>query len=574
MGKQSLDKTVEQRIKEWLKAPLDPETRNEIKALMEKNPEKANEAFSHGLSFGTAGMRGIMGIGSNCLNIYTIRQATQGLANYILKQENKRKHSVIISYDCRNHSKEFAIETARVLAGNKIKAYIYQELRPVPMVSWGTRYYECSAGVMITASHNPPEYNGYKIFWSDGGQVVDPHDVGIAAEVGKLEHFSDIKVAEIDDPLITWLKKEADDAYLAEIQKLRLTPYEDEEKGHWLKILYSPLFGAGSKIVPEALKRAGFTSVELVKGQEGPDGNFGGIKHPNPEVMEAKEAGIAELVANDRDICLFTDPDSDRLGVAILHEGKPYCFTGNEIGCLLIDFIIDILSARKALPKDGAGVSTIVSTPLFRMILEKNGLTCFEVLTGFKYIGEKIHLWERSNPHFTYLFGFEESLGYLYGTHARDKDATIASLLVAELALHLKKHGKTLLHKLYEIYAKYGIYREGQLSIECALGSEAMMQMMLAIRANPPTTIGKLKVSHIQDFMKNSFGLPKSNVLIFELEDQSKVIIRPSGTEPKIKIYGHMKKAHAKCVTENEIESVGRELQKLLETTKNELFKM
>jgi phosphoglucomutase/phosphomannomutase len=574
MDKPALDKTVEQRIKDWLKAPLDPQTRSEIKALIETNPEKANKAFSEGLSFGTAGMRGVMGIGSNCLNIYTIRQATQGLCNYILKEEKKKDHSVIVSYDCRNHSREFAIETARVLAGNKIKVLIYEDLRPVPMVSWGTRHYGCSAGVMITASHNPPEYNGYKIFWKDGAQVVNPHDTEIAREVERIEHFSEIKLAEKNDPLIIWLKKEADDAYLSEIQKLRLTPNEDEKKGHWLKILYSPLFGAGKAIVSQALKQAGFTSLEFVKGQEGPEPNFGGIKNPNPEMIEAKEKGISQLLASDSDLCLFTDPDSDRLGVVILHEKKPYCFTGNEIGSLLLDFIIDILSSKGALPKDGAGISTIVSTPLFKAILEKNGLNSFEVLTGFKYIGEKIHLWETSKPQYTYLFGFEESLGYLYGTHARDKDATIASLLVAELALHLKKQGKTLLDKLHEIYAQYGIYRENQLSIQCPSGSEKMMQIMANIRTNPPKTIASFKISKFQDFMKSSGDLPKANVLIFELENHTRLIIRPSGTEPKIKIYGQMKKAHAKCITQNEIDSVERELQRLLETTKEELFKM
>ncbi len=565
MGKQALQKSVEERIKEWLKAPLDPETRNEIKALMENHPEKANEVFSQGLSFGTAGMRGIMGVGSNQLNIYTIRQATQGLANYILQKKPTPSPSVIISYDCRNHSKEFAIETARVLAGNKIKAYIYKELRPTPMASWGTRHYGCAAGVMITASHNPAAYNGYKVYWKDGAQVTAPHDTGIMQEVAKVEHFDAIKLAKETDPLIVWLGKEADEAYLAEIQKLAITPHADQEKGSWLKVLYSPLYGAGRPIIPEALKRAGFTSLELVKGQEGPNGNFPGMPHPDPASREAQKVGNELLLKQQGDICLFSDPDSDRLGVSIFHEKEIYSFTGNEMGCLLLDFILE---TKKQLPKNSAGVTSIVSSPLFRTMLEKHHLTCFEVLTGFKYIGEKIHLWETEKDTFHYLFGFEESMGYLYGTHSRDKDATVAALLVAEMALHAKKQGKTLLHKLYELYAQYGIYREITLSIDCKEGMERMLQIMARLRQTPPTHLGKRKVVRSIDLMKPNAELPKSNVLIFELEDQSRVIVRPSGTEPQIKIYGQMKKTNAKYITKNEIDAVEKELQKLLEEAK------
>ncbi|MBM3201059.1 MAG: phospho-sugar mutase [Chlamydiae bacterium] len=562
--KKTLEKCAEERIKEWLKAPLDPETRNEIKALMEKNPEKANESFSETLQFGTAGMRAIMAIGSNCLNIYTIRQATQGLANYILSQ-NILAPSVIISYDCRHHSREFALECAKVLAGNKIKVYLYRELRPTPMASWGVRHYRTTAGIMITASHNPPEYNGYKVYWSDGAQVTSPHDTKIMAEVQKLENFDQIKLANENDPLIQWLDEEADRAYLSEILKLRLTPHEDEEKGHWLNILYSPLCGAGKIVVKQALEKAGFTNVSYVKGQEGPDGNFANLRHPDPEGEEARKLGEAQLLSQKADLCLFTDPDSDRLAVSILHEGQVISFTGNELGCLLIDFILEV---NKHIPKNSAAVTTIVSTPLFDAILEKHHITPFHVLTGFKYIGEKIHLWETSKPSYSYLFGFEESMGYLYGTHARDKDATIGALLASEMALHLKKQGKTLLHRLYELYSLYGIYREKAISIQLEEGGEKMLKIMAYLRSNTPTSIGKRKVVSVIDYMKGQNDLPKANVLCLELDDHSKIIIRPSGTEPKIKIYGQMRNLKAKCVTKNDINATDKELDRMLDDAK------
>lgn len=586
MKKQTaVEKKVKDRIKDWLDNYTDPAARKELIELMDKRPQEANELFSKDIYFGTGGIRGVMGIGTSRLNLFTIRKATQALANAI-KETRESSPAVIISYDCRNHSREFAIESARVLAGNGIKAYIFEDLRPTPMASWGTRHFNCIAGIMITASHNPPEYNGYKVYWQDGAQVLPPHDRKIIDEYEKIEHLSDVLIAPEDDPQIIWIGEDADNAYLKAVTSLALTPNIDREKGHWLKVHYSPLYGAGKYIVKEALNRLGFTSVEYVISQEGPDGNFGGMKYPNPEILDAREAGISQMQMKEGDLCIFTDPDSDRMAVSIMHEDKPYHFNGNEIGILLASFILEMKREGKGLPQDGAGVTTIVSTPLFRELLENHQMACLEVLTGFKYIGQQIHNWElKKKPVHTYLFGFEESCGYLYGTHARDKDATIAAVLVAELALHLKRQGKTLLHRLFEIYIQYGIHREGQVSIECKEGQEKMLKMMSDIRNVPPKTIHGHKVIYIEDYMTltrtncetgetSKLTLPKSNVLVFGLDDHSKLIARPSGTEPKVKLYGQVKSTRVSCVNLEAVMAVNANVDKLLKAAREELFKM
>ncbi len=534
---------IKRRAAQWLKAPYDEKTQKEVQALLEGDPAALIDAFYTTVAFGTGGMRAVMGAGTNRLNTYTIRSATQGLANYILSQ-NVDKPKVFISYDSRINSPLFAEETARVLAGNGIEVFITKELRPTPFVSFGCRAHGCTAAVMITASHNPPEYSGYKVYWSDGGQVVPPHDTGIMAEVEKIQDPEEVKLAPFDHRLIHQVGEEDDEAYYRALIPLRNHPKETE--GSSLKIIYSPLHGCGITTLPKALKRWGFDNISYVEAQKIPDGNFPAAPSPNPEQEETLKLGIDQLVQEQGDLFIATDPDADRMGVVALHEGKPVILNGNQIASLCLHY----LCTTKTLPKNSAAVTTIVTTELFKAIAESFNVAYFEVLTGFKYIGEKIHEWEQNHAH-TFLFGAEESLGFLYGTHSRDKDATIAACLVSEMALQLKKRGKTLVDQLDELYKTYGSFLEKQLSVPFGggqKGMETMKKLMEALRQNPPKEINGDKVVEVEDFLtgKTKHPLPKSNVLLFRTEDQSKFIIRPSGTEPKIKIYGFARHSDVK----------------------------
>ncbi|MBF5059762.1 phospho-sugar mutase [Candidatus Neptunochlamydia vexilliferae] len=530
---------------QWLKAPYDEETQKEVQALLEGDPAALIDAFYTTVAFGTGGMRAVMGAGTNRLNKYTIRNATQGLANYILSQKVAHP-KVFISYDSRINSRLFAEETARVLAGNGIEVFITKELRPTPFVSFGCRYHGCTAAVMITASHNPPEYNGYKVYWSDGAQVVPPHDKGIMAEVDKIKHPDQIKLVPFGHSLIHQEGKDDDEAYYAALMPLQNHPETNQKEGNTLKIIYSPLHGCGITTAPEGLKRWGFTNISHVEAQKVPDSTFPTAHSPNPEQEEALHLGIDQLVKEEGDLFIATDPDADRMGVVALHEGKPVILSGNQIASLCLHY----LCTTKSLPKNSASLTTIVTTELFKSIAESFNVTHFEVLTGFKYIGEKIHEWEQSGAH-AFLFGAEESLGFLYGTHSRDKDATIAACLVSEMALQLKKQGKTLVDQLNELYKTYGPFLEKQLSVPFGggqKGMETMKKLMEALRQNPPKEISGDKVIEVEDYLtgKTKIPLPKSNVLVFRTEDQSKFIIRPSGTEPKIKIYGLARHSNVK----------------------------
>lgn len=533
---------IKARIQEWQSEPYDAKTRKEVLKLLKGDKAAVIDAFYTTIAFGTGGMRGLMGVGTNRLNTYTIRFATQGLANYIHSQKVATP-KVFIGYDSRHHSREFALETARVLAGNGIEVFITKKLRPTPLVSFGCRRHGCTAAVMITASHNPPEYNGYKVYWSDGAQVVPPHDTGIMEEVKKVSHPRDVKLALVDDPLIHVVGSEDDEAYFEALMPLQNHPETNQKEGHTLKIIYSPLHGCGSTTLPEALRRWGFTSISRVKEQWEPNGNFPAAPKPNPEQREAMMLGVEQMMKEEGDLFMASDPDADRLGVVIRHQGAVIALNGNHIASLCLYYLCN----TKSLPENSAAVTTIVTTELFRLIAESYNVTPFEVLTGFKYIGEKIHEWEKSHAH-TFLFGAEESLGFLYGTHSRDKDATSAACLIAEMALQLKKEGKTLVDLLEDLFKKYGSFMERQLAIPFGEGKEGMEKMqqgMEALRKSPPKEIDGDKIIEVIDYLKDDTGLPKSNVLLFRVEDKSKFVIRPSGTEPKIKIYGlvrHQKK--------------------------------
>ncbi|MBI2743691.1 MAG: phospho-sugar mutase [Chlamydiales bacterium] len=540
---------LKKRIQEWLDGPYDEKSKEAVRSLLEKNPKGLEDAFYTRLSFGTGGMRGLMGVGTNRLNIYTIRLTTQGLANYILKQKEDRR--VVIGYDSRHNSKAFAEEAARVLAGNGVSVMLLKELRPTPYVSFAVRQLHCLCGIMITASHNPAEYNGYKVFWADGGQVVPPHDTAIMEEVGKVTVLKSVKLAELPSPLIEMVDEKLDQTYLDQIRPLQFFPEQNREKGSSLKICYTSLHGTGITLVPKALKEWGFTNLSFVEEQIKPDGDFPTVKFPNPEFKETLAMGIALLEKEKGDILIANDPDADRTGLVAMHQGKSVILTGNEIGALSVHFICEILKKRKKMPPKGAFVTTIVSTELMKTVAASYNIPCFEVLTGFKYIGEKIHEWELSKDGYKFLFGAEESYGFLIGTVARDKDAIISTCFISEMALDAKLHGETLVDRLHALYKTYGIFREKQYSLNFASGKEEMEQiktLMAGLRKNPPKEIAGQPVVAIEDYetgekrdlitgKKEALTLPKSDVLLFRLKDESKLIIRPSGTEPKVKLY-------------------------------------
>ncbi len=531
------DPKILRRAQAWLDDPhYDDKTKDEVRELL-KHPNQLIDAFYTDLSFGTGGLRGIMGAGSNRLNIYTIRKATQGLANYIHKYGNSSQ-GVVIGFDSRHHSYEFAQETAKVFAGNGIKAFLIKDLRPTPYVSFATRHLKAQAGVMITASHNSKEYNGYKVFWQDGGQVVHPHDTGIIAEVDAIASPDQIKLAKINNPLIICVDSSLDEDYLRALSALQHFPSEDHSS---LKICYTSLHGTGITLMPQALHRWGFSPPHLVASQVVPDGDFPTVHFPNPEYPEALKAGTEDLVKTGNDILIATDPDADRLGVVVRHCNKPVALSGNEQAAIAAYFICETLKMQKKLPLKGTIVTTIVTTELLKKIATAYQVKCFEVLTGFKYIGEKIHEWEQKSDSYQFLFGAEESYGYLMGTYARDKDAMIAGCLFAEIAYKMKEQGRTLVDLLYDIYRKFGVYQEKQFSLtfeEGKKGLDSIHHLMQGLRKNPPACLAGQKVTTAEDFLKvTSENFPLSDVLIYRLEDQSKIIIRPSGTEPKLKVY-------------------------------------
>ncbi len=547
------DATTQRNIDAWLEGDYDEATKAEIRRLVEEKPEDAVNAFYTHLTFGTGGLRGVMGVGTNRMNRYTVMAATQGLANYLAQHpKDSGQHSVFIGYDCRHYSRNFAEEAAKVLAGNGIEVYIFDELRPTPIVSFGCRARGCSAAIVITASHNPPEYNGYKVYFDDGGQIVPPHDIGIIQEVNKISSLSQIHTAELKSPLIHWVDGEIDEEYLAAIRPLQHYREENAEYGKELKVVYSSLHGAGITVVPKALEDWGFTNYIVVQEQSQPDGSFPSVKSPNPEERSALKIGIETLNKVYGDILIATDPDADRLAVAVRHRDHVELLSGNQVACICLEHILRALSAQKRLPEKAAFIKTIVTTELFRVIAEAYGKRCFDVLTGFKYIAQMIHQWEQAQDGLQYIFGAEESYGFLLGTSVRDKDAVSAALLVCEVALRAKRQGKTLVDLLHHLYQKYGVYREKLTSIFYGDGKEnhaKMVKAMANLRAKPPKAIHGVKVIAVEDYLASTYTdlrtgqsdpihLPKSDVFRFNLDDGSKVVVRPSGTEPKIKLYG------------------------------------
>lgn len=531
---------------------FDEETKKELKQIKDDEKE-IEDRFYKELEFGTAGLRGIIGAGTNRMNIYTVGKATQGLANYIIKKHGEDR-GVVISYDSRHMSPEFSKETALILNANGIKTYLFDELRPVPELSFAVRELHCIAGIMITASHNPPKYNGYKVYWEDGAQIVPPVDKGIIEEVNKITDYATIKKisqkeAE-DKKLFNTVGKELDEKYMSTLEKLVLNP-EVIKKEKDLKIVYTPLHGTGNKPVRTILKRLGFENVYVVKEQELPDGDFPTVDYPNPEDPKAFKLALDLAKEKDADIVLATDPDADRLGVYAKDSktGEYKSFTGNMSGLLIAEYELSQKQERNLIPEDGVLIKTIVSSNLADSIAKNYNIKLVEVLTGFKYIGEQMKIFEETGKG-TYLFGFEESYGCLIGTHARDKDGIAAVMALCEAAAYYKNKGLTLWDQMIKIYEKYGYFKEDLLSLtlEGADGAKQIQEMMEKLRNNIPNKIGNYVVEKFRDYKigkiidmktkeEKATGLPVSNVLYFDLENDSWVCVRPSGTEPKIKFY-------------------------------------
>ena len=539
---------------EWLESPyFDEETKAELRGIAGDDKE-IKERFYAELEFGTAGLRGIIGAGTNRMNVYTVRKATQGLANYIASV-NAQARGVAIAYDSRRMSPEFADVAALCLAANGIKAYVFESLRPTPELSFAVRTLHCIAGINITASHNPPEYNGYKVYWEDGAQITPPHDTGIMAEVKAVTDYAKVYTMEKKEAeekgLYQVIGKDIDDLYIEALKSQVIHQDAIDAEKDQLKIVYSPLHGTGNIPARRVLKELGFTNVHVVKEQELPDGNFPTVSYPNPEADEAFTLGLKLAKEIDADLVLATDPDADRLGVRVKDkDGIYHTLTGNMSGCLLEEYE---LSQRKAaagkLPVDGAVVSTIVTTNMAGAIARAYGLRFIEVLTGFKYIGQQILGFEESGKG-TYLFGFEESYGCLIGTHARDKDAIVATMALCEAAAYYKTQGKTLWDAMIDMYEKYGYYKDDiqSITLKGIEGLEKIQSILETLRNNPPAEIGGYQVTSARDYKLDTVrnmatgeitetGLPKSNVLYYDLTDDAWLCVRPSGTEPKVKFY-------------------------------------
>lgn len=532
---------------------FDPDTKAELKAL-EGNEKEIEDRFYRQLEFGTGGLRGVIGAGTNRMNIYTVRQATQGLANYILLQNGQEK-GVAIAYDSRRMSPEFAKEAALCLNGNGIKAYLFESLRPTPELSFAVRQLGCISGIVITASHNPREYNGYKVYWEDGAQITPPHDKNILEEVAKVTEFSQVKtMAEgeaKEQGLLQMIGEEIDDLYMEQLKKQSIHPELIPEAAKDMKIVYTPLHGTGNLPVRRVLKELGFEHVYVVKEQELPDGNFPTVAYPNPEDEKAWTLALKLAEEVDADIILATDPDADRLGVYAkdAKTGKYVSFTGNMSGMLIAEYILRERTKTGTMPENPALVETIVTTDMAKTIAADYHAALIEVLTGFKYIGEQIKFFEQQNT-YHYVFGLEESYGCLAGTYARDKDACVAVMMLCEVAAYYKQQGKTLWDAMIEMYEKYGYYKEAlaTLTLKGIDGASRIQEMMSEQRKNPPKELGGLKVRAVRDYKTNvrkdlltgeeePTGLPASNVLYYELEDHAWCCVRPSGTEPKIKFY-------------------------------------
>ena len=537
---------IRSKAEQWLGPEFNEETRNEVREMLDKDEKKLVDAFYQDLEFGTGGLRGIMGAGTNRMNIYTLGMATQGLSNYIIKQWGQSGISVAVAYDCRNNSRYFAETAANIFSANGFEVYLFESLRPTPELSFAIRHYKCQSGVVITASHNPPEYNGYKAYWNDGGQVVPPHDDGIIDEVRKIKSVSEIKF-EGNKEKIRIIGKETDDLFLQEVLKMRLNP-DIIEKYSDIGIVFTPIHGSGVTMVPPALKLFGFKNIISVPEQDKVDGNFPTVRSPNPEEPDALKMAINKAIETGAELVMATDPDADRLGIAVKNNnGEFVLLNGNQTGVILTFYILSQYKERNKYKGNEYIIKTIVTSDLLERIAEGFNVEYFNVLTGFKYFAELIRILEGKKK---YIGGGEESYGYLPGDYVRDKDAVASCALVAEATAWAKSRGMSLYELLIDIYVKYGLYKEKLINIvrKGKEGADEIKTMMTGYRNDPPKTINNSKVVKIDDYetlistncitgTKTNINLLRSDVLQFFLEDGTKISIRPSGTEPKIKFY-------------------------------------
>jgi phosphoglucomutase len=537
---------IRSKARQWLGPEFNEETRKEVREMLEKDEKKLIDAFYQDLEFGTGGLRGIMGAGTNRMNIYTLGMATQGLSNYIIKECGNKDIKVAIAHDCRNNSRYFAETTADIFSANGFEVYLFEALRPTPELSFAIRQYKCQSGVVITASHNPPEYNGYKAYWNDGGQVVAPHDDAIIEEVRKISSVSQIKF-EGKKEKIKIIGKETDQLFLNEVIKMSINP-DIIKKQNEIGIVYTPIHGTGGTLVPQALKMFGFKNIQNVPEQDIVDGNFPTVKSPNPEEPAALSMAIRKAYETGAELVMATDPDADRLGVAVRNKKNEFVLlNGNQTGVLLTHYILSQFKERNKYKGNEYIIKTIVTTDLLDKIAEKYNVKCYNVLTGFKFFAELIRKLEGKEK---YIGGGEESYGFLPGDYVRDKDAVASCALAAEVAAYAKNNGKSLYEQLIDIYLEYGLYKEKLINIvrKGKEGADEIKAMMTTYRNNPPKVINNSKVVKINDYetlisiyclteKKSGIDLIKSDVLQFFLEDGSKISIRPSGTEPKIKFY-------------------------------------
>jgi len=541
-----MEQQIQIKIDEWLKGKYDEHTKSIILELQKNNPDELIDSFYKGLEFGTGGLRGIMGVGTNRVNQYTIGMASQGFANYLLKSFKGEQVRVAIAHDCRNNSRLFAEITANVMAANGIQVFLFEELRPTPELSFAIRHLKCHGGVVCTASHNPKEYNGYKAYFNDGGQLVPPHDENVITEVEQIASIDDVKWTG-GESNIHLIGKEIDQLYISMLKGLSVYP-DMIKKQHDLKIVYTPIHGSGIKLVPDVLAAFGFSNVTLVEEQIIPDGNFSTVVYPNPEESEAMSLGLKKAEAIDADILLGTDPDADRVGVGVKNaEGKWILLNGNQTAVLAFNYLIEARKTKGIATSKDMVVKTIVTTDLIDIIASKNHVTCYNVLTGFKWIAELIKEKEGTE---NYIIGGEESYGLMIGDQIRDKDAVSAVAILCEMAAYEKEHGRSLYSKLVALYKDYGLFREHLVSItkKGRDGQQQIAVMMERFRKTQPQKLGGVNVTSLLDYNSSeakdintgqiyNIDLPKSNVLQFILEDGSKVSARPSGTEPKIKFY-------------------------------------
>ncbi|MEY3874566.1 MAG: hypothetical protein RL363_1287 [Bacteroidota bacterium] len=541
-----MTQATEQKVATWLAGNYDETTKATISALQKSHPEELEESFYKNLEFGTGGLRGIMGVGTNRINKYTIGMATQGFANYLSKTYPGEKIAVAIAHDSRNNARFFAETTAQVFAANGFVVYLFEDLRPTPELSFVIRHLNCKAGVVCTASHNPKEYNGYKAYWNDGGQLVPPHDTNVITEVELIQSVDDVKWSG-GDANIQLLGKETDEAYIKMVKSLSVYPEVIAQQKE-LKIVYTPIHGTGIKLVPQVLAEFGFTNVHIVEEQATADGNFPTVKYPNPEESETMSMGLAKAKSLDADILLGTDPDADRVGVGVKnHKGEWVLMNGNQTAVLAFAYMMEARRAKGIAQPNDMVITTIVTTEMINEVAKQNEVACYNVLTGFKWIAELVKEKEGKEK---YIIGGEESFGLMIGDEIRDKDAVSAVALLCEMAAYEKSKGKTLFDKMIELYIQYGFYYEQLISItkKGMNGQQEIAKMMEGYRVNPPATINGSKVATLLDYElqvgKNlltgatwKINLPKSNVLQFVTEDGSKISARPSGTEPKIKFY-------------------------------------